>query len=269
MKKERPLGTFVLILAASFFLSFILLPTDSAGIEAPIISGKQQMLKNQQQVLSIMNYQTGHNYTWAITSGLGQLNPLSGERVTYTAPSTNPNCVNNPTIQVCVEGGGCGDFEIAVSAYPSAGGPPSYEYYFCPFEQAPSTIARGNAYNCRGEFYYQEQCGNHYVYWPSMGLPCDTVMQWMCPGHHPGDMIDFRTQQMKDQGCCVAPFVPDYDELPPRGPSGTPDDVYCGTDNRGRGVKAREAVRGRAVAEQAVRARAVVEQAVRPRSAKV
>jgi len=45
---------------------------------------------------------TGCIYTWVIASGGGTIVPETGNSVTYTAPSSNANCTNNPTIQLYV-----------------------------------------------------------------------------------------------------------------------------------------------------------------------
>jgi hypothetical protein len=42
----------------------------------------------------------GGPYIWSITSGAGTLSGTSGISVVYTAPSSNPNCLNNPVITV-------------------------------------------------------------------------------------------------------------------------------------------------------------------------
>jgi len=68
--------------------------------EAPIINGNTQMSPGASQVQSIMNYQTGNTYTWRIQGGGGSLSSDTGERVTYTAPATNPDCANNAAISV-------------------------------------------------------------------------------------------------------------------------------------------------------------------------
>ena len=92
-----------------FLFSFLIVYASSALCsEPPIINGKTRMSCSESQDLSIVNYQAGNTYTWSIQDDDGQkgtLSPTTGEHVTYTAPSSNPDCVNNPTIRVSC----CGD----------------------------------------------------------------------------------------------------------------------------------------------------------------
>jgi len=55
-------------------------------------------------------------YTWSLVSGGGNL-PGSGTSVTYTAPGSNANCTNNPTIQVTDYCGNTTTLKIAINAY--------------------------------------------------------------------------------------------------------------------------------------------------------
>jgi len=75
------------VLGGLFLLcSFIVYLPSALCSEPPIIAGKTQMSLSGQQVLSIMNYQTGKTYSWSIQSGGGSLSASSGKRVIYTAP---------------------------------------------------------------------------------------------------------------------------------------------------------------------------------------
>ncbi|MBW2107461.1 MAG: hypothetical protein JRI36_02180 [Deltaproteobacteria bacterium] len=92
-------------------------------VEAPVISGSRQMGCGAQQVLSIMNYQTGNTYSWSIADDNGNKGSLlffEGEQVVYAAPNDNPGCQNNPTIEVTVNGEAAGTFSIAIDCGPSS-----------------------------------------------------------------------------------------------------------------------------------------------------
>lgn len=92
--------------------------TGSAGaFEAPIINGKTKMAPGTQQTLFIWNYQTGNTYTWSMEAGGGSLSASTGKSVTYTAPTSNPNCAGNPTIQVIDSYGNTGSIQIAINVY--------------------------------------------------------------------------------------------------------------------------------------------------------
>jgi len=59
----------------------------------------QQMACNGTQVLTVIPGGGANDcYSWAITSGGGSLDVNTGNAVTYTAPSSNAGCANNPTI---------------------------------------------------------------------------------------------------------------------------------------------------------------------------
>jgi len=76
----------------------------------------QQMSVDEQQNLTVAGAVEGCTYTWGLSGG-GSLSASEGTAVTYTAPSSNPGCVNNATISLNVEGGGqCDSLQIAVNA---------------------------------------------------------------------------------------------------------------------------------------------------------
>jgi hypothetical protein len=76
--------------------------------QATVISYNQQMSLGTQQTLSLLHTRADMVYEWSITSGGGALSAKQGTSVVYTAPASNPNCVNNPTITVAAKGrAGC------------------------------------------------------------------------------------------------------------------------------------------------------------------
>jgi hypothetical protein len=87
-----------------------------------------QMSTSGTQTLTVVDAVSGATYTWAITSGGGSLSTDTGTSTVYTAPATNANCSNNPTISLsceiaavgCVAGSAAtviDTLEIAVNAY--------------------------------------------------------------------------------------------------------------------------------------------------------
>ena len=73
-------------------------------------------------------------YSWVKVSGGGNLSGSSGTSVTYTAPSSNANCANNPTIRVTDSCGQATDLKIAVSN-PSYANSVAYDETYCPTVQ--------------------------------------------------------------------------------------------------------------------------------------
>ena len=61
---------------------------------------------------------SGGTYTWATTSG--SIVPTEGTSVTYTAPASNANCSNNPTITLTCGGNVVDTITIAVNQVTSS-----------------------------------------------------------------------------------------------------------------------------------------------------
>ena len=78
------------------------------------ISGLSQMAAGALQWLKVSNPGTGV-YTWSTTSGT--LGTPVGNQVLFTAPATNANCANNPTISLICGGGVVDTLTIAVNAF--------------------------------------------------------------------------------------------------------------------------------------------------------
>src|SRR4030042_5374103 len=94
---------FIFILLINLFFAF----TASAQLT---IGGSQQMSGGGTQSLTASGGCGG--YSWSLKAGGGT---LTGSE--YTAPTTNPNCENNPTICVTDSCGGKVCKQIAVNAY--------------------------------------------------------------------------------------------------------------------------------------------------------
>lgn len=80
----------------------------------------QQMSTDEEQALEVINAIEGCVYDWEITSGGGSLSANQGTNISYTAPSTNAECVENPVISLSVEGNVCDTLAIAINAVAGA-----------------------------------------------------------------------------------------------------------------------------------------------------
>lgn len=154
-------------------------------------------------------------YDWSLSGG-GTLVPssLGSGTAIYTAPATNANCANNPTIQVTDCCGATAEIKLAVNCY-IGGTALRYcfdEVYTCiinapacdPFTSDHRVISRyeWSTYSCDGVLISWDEsnvdgcCQNfecpsgcHFVYCP--------------PGTtQPYGVKDLRTQAMKNGGCC-------------------------------------------------------------------
>ena len=73
----------------------------------------QQMGVNDIQSLTVVNPVSGGSYTWEVTTGGGSI--TSGG--VYTAPATNAECANNPTISLKCGGNVMATLALAVNAF--------------------------------------------------------------------------------------------------------------------------------------------------------
>jgi len=245
----------VLALLSLFLLfSLIVHPGSALCAGPPIIAGKTQMPCGEQQVLSIMNYQTGNTYTWAIVSGGGSLSADRGERVTYTAPDSNPNCENNPTIEVSCNSE-VGSITIALnSCYEDARAYWLWDTWkheecemigcgtqFCgPYHPDECRYhshftATAYSYKCTGEIFYHTVCDTFSCGsgggWCCSDNPCSDLRTEIenCMFKHKGLIfgvpLDVRTEDMKQQGCCPEALLASYEPKP-----AIPKDIDLGKD---------------------------------------
>ena len=166
-------------------------------------------------------------YSWAVTSG--SLSASTGNSVTYTAPATNPNCEDNPTITVTDCCGSTAQIQLAVNCY--AGNDPALGLvamvvHFCRVCTdcscgCCSISLHNQEWNCAGVIVvdcssgpsactvgdYNTDCDN--ACFPAgaacKGLTCNSA-QCGCIKQNPAcpcnTLIDGRTADMKTQGCC-------------------------------------------------------------------
>lgn len=125
----------------------------------------QQMTTSGTQTLTV----TGGiaPYTWTIVSGGGSLSSSTGSSTLYTAPATNANCANNPTIQVCEAYGGCATLKLAINAVVGI----AYQVPSAPVNQGTcSWKISGSRYNCDDSFNAPVNC-----YACTCGSPTDCI----------------------------------------------------------------------------------------------
>jgi hypothetical protein len=150
-------------------------------------------------------------YTWSIPSGGGSLDPTTGTTVTYTAPSTNPNCTNNPTIRVTDALSQTAEVQLAINAWSGSdvatancfgvlisGNCTYYSYY--------------QTLDCNGEILSTDYCASctcdHVNCDPCLsgGQSCTAAYVVGacsgCMGQPAGTVLDKRTAPMISGGCC-------------------------------------------------------------------
>jgi hypothetical protein len=64
--KRCPQSLSILALYCLILLFLVMRPCLAPCVEAPRIAGQAQMTSGGQQVLSVMNYQTGKTWTWSV-----------------------------------------------------------------------------------------------------------------------------------------------------------------------------------------------------------
>lgn len=87
---------------------------------ASILYTTLQMATDASQTLEVSGWEPGRVYTWAITAGGGSLSTATGSTTVYTAPSTNTNCTNNPTVTLSCDSVEVNSITIAVNDYGTA-----------------------------------------------------------------------------------------------------------------------------------------------------
>lgn len=183
-----------------------------------------QMATSATQTLTVTGGAVGDVYTWTTTSG--SFDTDTGTSVVFTAPATNPNCANNPTITLTCGGVQVDSISITVNAYSNrysvayislcTGGNP-YNMSKCDKEgEPPWCYVAVRRYNCIGEdvvlilyglpdlncgyAMYLAQQGDlincRYDGCSGTGDPCS------CGSYEIGKNYDVRTTSMKENGCC-------------------------------------------------------------------
>ena len=229
------------------FLAVLMVLRGAAAFgEAPRITGVPLMNASESQILSITNYLTGETVNWSIVDDNGQKGSLSaatGERVTYTAPATNSNCENSPTIEV-VRNGYASQFKIDINSF--SGNYVAYRVVGqwedsscdgsanqCGTQTCAGHCLRYKNYACDGRFLSDDYCQVLHACRPPQEVICcdncckiDISPTWysidLCKqdceeniGGGPGKTVDQRWDWMIQQGCCIGARFADPEALSP------------------------------------------------------
>ena len=184
----------------------------------------QGMQINEQQNLIVVGAKEGCIYSWAITSGGGELSAGTGTSVIYTAPTSNPECEDNATISLSVGGNTCDTLPIAVNAWgidtnvaylkvddaiTKECRPDPVGWTWC------QNIIFVRSYNCKDEYISNVTAyGNAGAVWWTAGQcaecyrrrPSDAeiLAEALADGYTPGLVVDMRNDPTKAAGCCPA-----------------------------------------------------------------
>jgi hypothetical protein len=173
----------------------------------------KSMAINEEQTVSVVDPDGECTYNWFISGGGGGLSSPSGTSVVYTAPGSNENCDNNPSIVLQIEGSGeiCDTLNIAINAYTGD----EFAVY-ANGVGCPSAVPYGGAlcgdYVCATNYCWQ-CCVNRMT---CDGAVVDTIYSTSCSGVNENScgenwcgtycsdtsMEDKRTGSMITQGCC-------------------------------------------------------------------
>jgi hypothetical protein len=177
----------------------------SCPASAHISFDNAQMQINQTKTLTAIADIPGcgtPEWEWAIASGDGSLSSDTGDSVVYTAPASNSNCVNNPTITLSC-GGVLKDFcELAVNAVAShsyyAWREIVFDHCDCVNPNPPTYwVARGNY-----TFYFCDGTTQTGVSSSSITAgSCAAAWASLQADWSPSDM---RSDPQKAAGCCPA-----------------------------------------------------------------
>ncbi len=151
-------------------------------------------------------------YEWSLTGGGGALSAATGKTTTYTAPSSNANCANNPTIQLKDYCGTIATLSLAINCY--AGAEAATRdingecYVSVPLGSTGCQVAENtyeaqccsSLYKCDNSF---KEKSNWTMCWGANPNPCGSG--WCTTFCNPEISItDIRTDAMKLGGCCPA-----------------------------------------------------------------
>lgn len=194
--------------------------------ESPTISyTSQQMTTSTQQNLSVADYGVLDStcFTWEITDGTGELSTTSGISTVYTAPATNADCDNNPTIVLY-----CNEVEVDTLDIAVIAGNVPAEWYVYTITSPCSTTAPigggswcaipGMDYGCYAMSYNCYDTPNctpttcpHWVCCADDDPTCadahpDCIRQFVDGSFWAacGQTYDRRTEFQKGYGCCPA-----------------------------------------------------------------
>lgn len=193
---------------------------DNQEINVSIGYITQGMQINETQELSVEGFNpkcAPQIYQWVIASGGGTLSAEYGYEVTYTAPGSNPNCIENPVIQLICKDIVVDTLKLAINSGTTYQAYNIVEYCGVLPGGGEVTLCDGstksgdywiNHYQCCGKNYScnGESMGNK-LYWAcseSEEGACAYYLDNGCPSGKCviGTINDTRTEQDKANGCC-------------------------------------------------------------------
>jgi hypothetical protein len=134
-----------------------------------------------QQVLTVIGGR--RPFTWSIISGGGSLSTNTGNLVIYTAPSSNSNCANNPTLQVTDDCGKTTDLKIAVNCSFIGTATAKIVIYCTGVGQGIHCGFYQYNWDCSGEVacfdYYTKCCGTNYYYCSGQPIISNCSAEWV------------------------------------------------------------------------------------------
>lgn len=184
-----------------------LVASGTCASESIGISGTTQMSVGDTKTLTVLNSVVGKTYTWVISSGGGSVSPSTGTSTTYTAPASNANCLQNPTIQLKVGANVCDTTSFAVNNPTETGAAAYYQWYRCDSAVACSPPQPGRCMSCL--FNNNVICTGVATETTNscMGSNCEylcsnPLLAKYCTDHPARAVVDRRTPTMKTNGCC-------------------------------------------------------------------
>jgi len=147
-------------------------------------------------------------HTWSLKGGGGSLfAPDVNGDIVYTAPATNANCLNNPTIALSCGGTEVDTLKIAVNK-PGTTGEAVFVYAFSRclnFGSIWNCYINKDIFDCDGTF----RSTDEWVHQVNPCASCAECMAYDIPPISPSwddviatSPVDNRNQAMKDNGCC-------------------------------------------------------------------
>lgn len=179
------------------------------------------MLVNEEQTLSVLGIIDGCTYQWELVSGGGSLSSGSGSSTVYTAPASNPSCLENATITLSVGSDVCDTLNIATNA--RTGDRKAYTISTCVHEfkctivnNRPrcETLVHALYYDCSSRYLYYGACFSQLRVCSIPGTTCEDYCghfdgQRSCEegaviscGGPIGTLTDLRTLYDIQHGCC-------------------------------------------------------------------
>jgi hypothetical protein len=191
---------------------------------AKIAYSSQQMAANESQLLVVYPIDASCNYGWAVGAGGGSLSTDTGTSTIYTAPESNANCTNNPTVNLTCKGDVIDTLKIAINAYTGGGYAVKKGHDAVTYQCNPSTpCSEAHPGWCESEY-----CGFLITFYAcdmsvitdsgeavwtegclgEAGYCLDNNSIWGNTYRAWGQIAeDMRTDYFKEQGCCPAALL--------------------------------------------------------------